>query len=421
MNFNTDRLGLELKRARVPFLWYMLLVIIGLVAFWGMYKNLNIQWPWDKTRIVRAEFDNVKGIAPGKQQVRIAGVKVGVIKAAKVENGKAVLSLSLDDEYGSIYKNARMRLRPVTPLQDMYVSIESRGTKSAGELGPDDLLKAQSTETPVDISRVLNTFDTDTRARLSALLDDMGKSLGGQGEELREAFAAAAPFLRSAEDLTKAIADRRTPVARVIRNIGLLTEALNTRDEQLTRLVSAGNDTLGELAQHDASLSATLGELPSTLTRMRSSFAQLRAAQTELDPALRSLKPVTDRLKPGLDALKEVSEDAVPALNRLQPAAKRLRPLARDLQPTSLALRDSLNELAPTLPNLDSATEKITRCYPTTQKFFQWTPSVFKFYDNKGAWPRGETVLGIAGLSLGTTKDPILRAGRSCINGGPDR
>ena len=386
MRFNSDRLRLEIKRARVPFVLYLGLVGIGLFAFWGLYHNLNIQWPWDKTRVVRAEFDNVKGVAPGKHEVRIAGVKVGVIKAAEAKDGKAILDLSLTEESGPIYKNARMRLRPVTPLQDMYVSIESRGDEKAGTLEPSDLLKAQSTESPVDISRVLNTFDPDTRVRL-----------------------------------TKAIADRRTSVARVVHNLGDLTAALNTRDQQLTSLVSVGNDTLGELAQHDAALSATLGELPSTLSRMRSAFAELRSAQTELDPALRSLKPVTDTLKPGLDALKEVSEDAVPALNRLQPAAKRLRPLARDLQPTSLALRDSLTKLAPTLPRLDSATEKITRCYPTTQKFFQWTPSVFKFYDNKGAWPRGELVVGVSGLSLGTSKDPILRAGRSCIDGGPDR
>lgn len=421
MNLNSDRLRLEIKRARVPFVLYLGLVGIGLFAFWGLYHNLNIQWPWDKTRVVRAEFDNVKGVAPGKHEVRIAGVKVGVIKDAEAKDGKAIVSLSLNEEFGPVYKNARMRLRPVTPLQDMYISIESRGDAKAGELKPGDLLKAQSTETPVDISRVLNTFDPDTRTRLAGLLTDMGKGFGDQGEELRRAFASAAPFLQEAGRLTKAIADRRTSVARVVHNLGNLTAALNTRDRQLTSLVSVGNDTLGELAQHDAALSATLGELPSTLARMRSAFAELRSAQTELDPTLRSLKPVTDTLKPGLDALKEVSDDAVPALDRLQPAVKRLRPLARDLQPTSLALSDSLSKLAPTLPRVDSATKKITRCYPTTQKFFQWTPSVFKFYDNKGVWPRGELLLGIAGLSLGTTKDPILRAGRSCIDGGPDR
>lgn len=166
MRINTDRLALELKRARRPFGILLVLVAFAVVAAWYVFHKQEAQWPWQATRKYQVAFQDVKGVRPGQQQVRIAGVKVGLISKAKVSGKTAVLTLSLDDKYGKLYKNARMRLRPVTPLQDMYVSIDSRGTPSAGELGKSEILGMQRTDSPVDISRVLNTFDTDTRSRL---------------------------------------------------------------------------------------------------------------------------------------------------------------------------------------------------------------------------------------------------------------
>ncbi|MEV4418940.1 MlaD family protein [Patulibacter sp. NPDC049589] len=421
MSFNGERLALELKRARRPFL--ILLVLVGLAAYaaWYMFHKQEAQWPWQATRKYQVAFQDVKGVRPGQQQVRIAGVKVGLISKAKVRGKNAVLTLSLDDKYGKLYKNARLSLRPVTPLQDMYVSIVSRGTKTAGELGKDDVLGMQRSEVPVDISQVLNTFDTDTRARLAALTDDFGEGVGGHGEELRAAFAALAPFLRTADRLTGAMTDRRREIARVVDNLGRLTAAVNTRDQQLTRLVRDGHTTVAELAAHDQTLASTLAELPDTLARMRSSFATLRDAETQVDPALASLRPVADKLQTGLDALKGLSGDATPSLNALRPAAKDLRPLATSLPATTDALKDAFDQLAPTAPRLDRATADLVPCRLTTTKFFQWTLSVLKFYDANGAWPRGELVLGAPAFSLGLVKDPNLRRDKTCTQGGSTR
>ncbi|WP_026909871.1 MlaD family protein [Patulibacter minatonensis] len=418
MRINTDRLALELKRARRPFGILLVLVAFAVVAAWYVFHKQEAQWPWQATRKYQVAFQDVKGVRPGQQQVRIAGVKVGLISKAKVSGKTAVLTLSLDDKYGKLYKNARMRLRPVTPLQDMYVSIDSRGTPSAGELGKSEILGMQRTDSPVDISRVLNTFDTDTRSRLAQLTDDFGKGVGGHGEELRQAFASLAPFLRTADRLAGAMTDRRREIARVVDNLGRLTAAVNTRDKQLTALVRDGHTTVAELAAHDQTLAATLSELPRTMSQMRSSFATLRDAETEVDPALASLRPVAAKLESGLKSLEGLSDDATPSLKALSPAAKDLRPLATSLSPTSTALKDAFTKLAPTAPRLDRVTQDLVPCRLSTTKFFQWTLSVFKFYDDNGAWPRGELVLGAPAFSLGTVKDPVLRRGWSCTQGG---
>jgi virulence factor Mce-like protein len=421
MRFNSDRLKLEIKRGRKPFGILLVLVAFAAIAAWFTFHKQEAQWPWQATRKYQVAFQDVKGVRPGQQQVRLAGVKVGLISKARVEGKHAVLTLSLEKEYGELYKNARIRLRPVTPLQDMYVSIDSRGTKSAGELAKDEVLGMQRTDVPVDISGVLNTFDTDTRARLAALTDDFGEGVGGHGEELRRAFAALAPFLRTADKLAGAMTERRREIARVVDNLGRLTAAVNTRDEQLTKLVRDGNGTVAELAGHDETLSATLAELPATLSRMRSSFATLRDAQTEVDPALASLRPVAAKLETGLKSLEGLSKDATPSLTALRPAAKDLRPLATSLPPTASALKDAFAQLGPVAPRLDRASGDITPCRLTTSKFFQWTLSVLKFYDENGAWPRGELVVGAPAFSLGKVAEPNLRRDKTCTQNGATR
>lgn len=414
MRFSSDRLALEVKRAWRPFLLLMVLVAVGAVAAWYNFNQQEAQWPWQSTRKYQVAFQDVKGVRPGQQQVRIAGVKVGLIEKARISGKNAVLTLSIDEKYGKLFKNAKLRLRPVTPLQDMYVLIESRGTERAGELGKGDVLGMQRTEVPVDISRVLNTFDTDTRGRLAQLTDDFGEGVGGHGEELRRAFASLGPFLRTADKLAGAMTDRRREIARVVDNLGRLTAAVNTRDQQLTRLVRDGHGTVAELAQHDQTLAATLSELPQTMSRMRSSFATLRDAQTQVDPALASLRPVAAKLESGLKSLEGLSNDANPSLKALRPAAKDLRPLATSLPPTATALRDAFAKLQETAPRLDDATSDIVPCRLTTTKFFQWTLSVLKYYDDNGAWPRGELVLGAPALSLGKVRDPNVRRSPSC-------
>lgn len=421
MTFNRDRLALEIRRAWRPLLIVLVLVGFAGVAAWYVFRKQEAQWPWQATRKYQVAFQDVKGVRAGQQQVRLAGVKVGIISDAKVRNRKATLTLSLDDRYGKLYKNARLRLRPVTPLQDMYVSIDSRGTENAGELGKSDVLGMQQSESPVDVANVLNTFDTDTRRRLAALTDDFGEGVGGHGDELREAFAALAPFLRTAGQLGGAMTDRRREIARVVDNLGRLTAAVNTRDQQLTALVRDGNSTVAELAARDQTLAATLSALPVTLSRMRSSFATLRDAQTQVDPALASLRPVADRLEKGLRSLEGLGKDADPALTALRPAAKDLRPMATSLPATANALKDALTKLQTTAPRLDDATSDLVPCRLTTTKFFQWTLSVLKYYDSNGAFPRGELTFGAPAYSLGKVAEPNLRRDKTCTQGGSTR
>ncbi|MEV4418406.1 MlaD family protein [Patulibacter sp. NPDC049589] len=411
--FNSERLALEVKRARKPFALVAGLFVVALFCAFLMFRNIEVRWPWSAANEVKVEFTDVKGVRPGQQQVRLAGVPVGLISDAKIKGDKAILTLSIDDKHGKIYKNARIRLRPVTPLQDMYVAIESRGTPDAGVVRGDTVLPAKRTEAPVDVANVLNTFEPDTRKQMEKALDGLSKGLDDGGLALRETFVAMAPFLQQAQRLTSAVAERRTNMTRLVRNSGELLDALNKHSRELTQLMEVGHSTLDELARRDVPLASTLAQLPGTLSTMRSSFAALRDAQQELDPALAALLPVAERLPSTLDAARELSGDAMPALRRLQPAVKQLRPLAKELVPTSNALAGAVDSLRTQVPRLDRATKKIKPCEAQIAGFFNNHLSVFKYGDDYGAIPRGEFTAGLTSVG-GQLKDPMLRRGPTC-------
>ncbi|MCW3000576.1 MAG: Mammalian cell entry [Solirubrobacterales bacterium] len=421
MNINTDRLKLELSRSRRPFMQYVFLIGVAAFCLIVVLKNQFYNRFWEEKYTFSAQFTDVKGVTPGVQRVKIAGVTVGVVTEATNKDGHAVLKMQLKKEYGPIYKDAKIRLRPLTPLQDMYINLEDRGHKSAGEVGSgDDMLVAARTVSPVDISRVLNEFPASTRTRMQVLLDQFGRGLSDNGADLKWAVGELSPFLLAAQRTSSVVAQRRTQMARLVTNLNRLTTALAQRDQQLTTLVGAGNATLGALSGADAELDATLREIPPTLDILRGAFTRLRAAEDQLDPALQDLGPVADSLEAGMNALERFSTDATPALVALRPAVTRLAPLARDLKPTSVALNGAFTQLRAQAPAYDRITKQTPRCFDVIGNFFNDSLSVLKFSDAYGTYPRGndsqdlDTVGGVTPIAAtGLTRTSSCTDGAS--------
>lgn len=419
MRIDSTRLKLEVRRARGPFLLLLLLVVACGVTLAVVFRNLSFDRPWVDYYETRAAFTDVKGVVPGQHTVRISGVKVGVINKAELVNGRPVLTLKIERKYGRLYRNARLRLRPVTPLQDMYVSVEDRGTPSAGVPREEEILSADSNVVPVDVSRVLQTFDADTRQHLTALLHGLGRGLDDGGEQLRAAFVELAPFLDAADRMTGALANRRRALQRLVTNLGDLTAALARRDDQLTSLIRDGQATMGELARNGRAFDATLAALPPTFTAMRDSFGRVRALEEQLDPALVALRPAADALEEGLAGLERFAGEATPALSALRRPVRRLEPLAETLPATAQSLDLAFQRLEPEMGPVNRITGAAVPCLRPLQKFFGWTMSVGKYHDAYAVNARSDVTVSVntAGARWGAT-DPVARQRPTCAEGG---
>jgi ABC-type transporter Mla subunit MlaD len=410
MKLRGGRLALEIRRSRGGFIAVIALVAVTVGAAIVIAGGLRLNWPWDSTYTVRVAVDDAKGVVPGKQVVRFSGIPVGEITGAQLVAGRPVLTLTIKGQYAPLYRDAQLRLRPKTPLDDLYLNIVSRGTPSAGKLTSDHVLPAQRTVVPVDIGKVLDAFGADTRVRLGQATQQLGLGLGDHGNDFRAALVELAPFLRSAQRLTAEMAVRRQQTRRLVHNFRTMMAELGSRDSQLRTLVSAGAQTFGQLAQQDASLTQVIVDFPPALRQLLPAFSALRAAADQLDPAFGRLQGTARALPAGLDALKSFSISALPSLTALERPLAPLTALVTALRPTAAGLQRDFSLLAPQAPRLDRVTAEVVPCELAVQKFFANTLSLMKFYDAHGLVARGQTINGL---------DPNQSAAASCAPGGP--
>jgi phospholipid/cholesterol/gamma-HCH transport system substrate-binding protein len=359
---------------------------------------------------------SAKGVQPGKTEVLLSGVSVGLVEDARLVRGRPVLTLALEEKFGPLHRDASAHIGSATPFQDMYVAVK-RGQRSSGRLPDGGTLDAANSSVTVEPGDILNTFNADTRARLATLLNELGRGLPGGGLKLRAAFAELTPLMDAARDVTRELAVRRRAVARLMHNFAGLTETLGRRDRELAVLVDAGNASLAELARRDTRLAETVSELEPTLVAARAAFAELQQAEAELDPAFRSLRPAATRLEPGMAALARFAESATPALRRLRPAAVALGPLARVARPTAAALGRGFSELRPRTPSIDRLTSAIVPCLTPLQRLVQRFPSANKFGNRKGSYWRIQVTYGPDTVG-GTVRDPAVRPIETCAEEG---
>src|SRR4051794_12533945 len=224
-----ERLRLELRRSRRPFVVWLALVVLGLVGIGGLLSRLQVAWPWKSQSHVQVAVDGAKGVVPGNTEVRIAGVVVGKVEGVQLEHNTPMLNVRIQGRYKPLYRDARLRLRPKTPLEDVYLNVEERGTPGGGKVPDNGVLAAERTDTPVYIGRVLDVFNADRRVREKQAIDNMGRGLGDHGAQFRAALIELAPFLDAARRLSRENAVRAAQTRRLVHNFRLMSEELALR------------------------------------------------------------------------------------------------------------------------------------------------------------------------------------------------
>jgi virulence factor Mce-like protein len=399
-----ERVGLEVRRARRPFVFWLLLLAGAVIAFVLLLTKLHVPAPWTSQYQFNVAAANANAVLPG-QEVRIAGVPVGRISGVSLRGDVPVISAAIAPQYAPLYRDARVDVRPNTPLQDMYLDIVSRGTRSAGRIPDGGELAAAQTQSPVEIGKVADIFDAAVRPRVRAAIQALGAGLGDHGVQFRQALVELAPFLQAAQRLNRELAVRATETRRLIHNFALMNEELAGRTTQVAALVTDGARTMERLATVEQPLGRLIDELPPMLRVLPQSFAALRAAADQLGPAAVALLPVARALGPALASLQQLSPVANQALAALDRPLPGLTGLLGATTPLANRLSRSFSLLRPQAPQLDHVTAAILPCELAVQKFFQWTLSVSKLSGLHGDMQRGlaligaESATGLAGFS----------------------
>lgn len=54
----------------------------------------------------------MKGITPGRVELRVAGVKAGSVKNTELVDGRAVMTINLEKKYAPLHTDAKVVIRP---------------------------------------------------------------------------------------------------------------------------------------------------------------------------------------------------------------------------------------------------------------------------------------------------------------------
>ena len=403
---------------------------------------------------VEAQLPTGQAVVPGQgQTVNIAGVKVGEVGKVTLEDGRAVVSMRIRDEFKPVHRDATVLLRPKTGLKDMFLALDP-GSESAGDLPEHGRVRVANTLQDINADEILAQLDGDTRDYLRILLnaggtafDDAASGSTGRFEQtaeqdLREAFKRFEPTSRDGARFTRLLIQRRGNIKRVIHNFQLLSTSLARRDKQLASLVDSANANFETFASEEDALRAALREFPGALAQTETTLRKAGGLADELGPALQRLRPFARELAPALRRTRPFFNETTPIIR------DQIRPFARDVQPTVRDLRGATERLAVVSPRLTRSFKVLNRFFNTlaynppgaTEPFLFWSAwgahagaTLWALQDAHGPVRRGVVLVGcstynsleqiiIANPQLGVPTQllNLPPEGENCPNNPPD-
>lgn len=411
-------------RRQIGYLWVILgfVVLAATVAIY-IARQERLRWPWETVMHISAYFSSGQAVTPGQgQQVTIAGVKIGEIGSVQLKDGRALIRMDIDPhKSGPIYRNLHLLLRPKTGLNDMSIQVDP-GTPDPslpgrGQLHDGDVVPESATQPNVNPDEVFAGLDADSRRYLSILANAGGQGMNGRGLDLRRMIQAGYPTLRDASILTKAIADRRAKVQRLISNLRLLSHATASKDSELTQLVQATSAVVTTIGDREAKLGQAVGQLPGALSATRDALVQSRALANELRPAAQTLQPMARGLGPALVAARPLLRDATPVVrDHLRPLVRAAIPLVANLRPAVANVNKSLPPLITTGKDANYIVNETSYNPPGPEEgFLFWASwfmhnadSILSVEDAHGVAWRGLVVASCSTLAAAGASTPAL-------------
>jgi phospholipid/cholesterol/gamma-HCH transport system substrate-binding protein len=325
-----------------------LFVVASLIAGY-ILENQRLRFPIIEPEPfqIKAAFSTAQAVTPGQgQTVRVAGVRVGDIAKTQLVEGRAIITMDLDQEFKDLVrKDATAFLRPKTGLKDMFVELNP-GTKRAPLAKEGWMLPIASTLPDVNPDEFLSSLDVDTRDYLKLLLDGAGRGLEGRSDDLRAVLRRFEPTHRDLALVNTEIATRRRELARLIESLAELNGELATRDDDLAELVGSSAQVFRAFASERRGVSATIRELPSALRTARDSLERVERMAEVLRPTADNLRPAVRALDEANQATRPLAIEATPQLrDDIRPFIREARPLVRDLGPATRDLADAEPDL----------------------------------------------------------------------------
>lgn len=296
-----------------------LMVVISSLIIGGMAMRVGTGVGWAGGKKYFFRLSDATGIVP-KSAVKMAGIKVGVVDAIVLEDGRARLDLMLE-KHVVLFRDAKVNIRMMGILGDKFVELQ-RGSEASGELPEDsemgqiqfsgsvENVMTEVSDLAASLKQVSETLliaaqgKGDREQPISRIVDNLDRvtqQLANMTEDNRESLESIVDDIRSvASNLRKTTQkENLEKIERTLANI-----------EEITDKVNQGEGTIGKLVNDEKTVTGIntaiegVNRFLGTANRIQTSVA-LRAEYLGQSALNRTYLGI--RITPGLDRYYEIA------------------------------------------------------------------------------------------------------------------
>jgi ABC-type transporter Mla subunit MlaD len=294
---------------------------------------------------IRVVFTNAAGITNGAD-VRVAGANVGKIDGIYAgKNGLASVIVEITDPaFQRFYNDATCRIRLQSLIGEKFIDCEP-GNPDKGELPADPaddsrvILSSDHTRSPIDPDDLLNNMRAPQRERFRVILNELGVTLTGRGQDLRDILDRFNPTFLNVNKILKILAKQNKNLVRMAVD----------GDKSLVRLARARKNITGMMKNADraaratnakqAELAETMKLMPAFLKELEETAPVLEDFADQSAPVAASARAASSDLSGFVSGTKEFVDAANPALKRFGNTADVFREQIPALQPIAETLK----------------------------------------------------------------------------------
>jgi phospholipid/cholesterol/gamma-HCH transport system substrate-binding protein len=374
---------------RAPTIGNILVIILFVLSCFGLLMFL-----WEsfggplplKPKGYRFQVAFPRTLALAEQsEVRISGVNVGHVVALKLGNdGRTHATLEISGQYAPVRANMHAILRQKTLLGETFVQLIPEG--STGPNLPDEGQLANSQVEPsVTLDDILSAFDPKTRAAFGIWQQSLAVGIAGRGEQINASFAKLEPFVEHANRLVTVLDSQEGAVRALVRNTGVVFDALASRDHQLEGLIVNGERTFHAAAEGSQGFAEAFQALPTFERNSTVALKELDAFAADASPFLDEFRPAQRQLTLLLGAAKPFAPEFDKFLTSLGPLTKAAKVGLPDVKKTLDLTVPVLENLRPVLHNLDPFLQYTGEYVPEVQAFFANLTAASEFKGHNGS------------------------------------
>jgi phospholipid/cholesterol/gamma-HCH transport system substrate-binding protein len=307
------------------------------------------------TYLVRGYFDNGSFVVPG-EQVRVAGATVGTVKSVDVSNneeiasvegrphavpGKAVVVMEIENSgFKDFRQDASCLIRPQSLIGEKYIDCTPTQPRAPGSQPPPSLgkiadgkpgagqylLPLENNGTTVDLDLIQNIQRLPYADRFRLILNELGASLAGRGQDLGEVIDRANPALRQTDRVLAILAAQNQQLASLASNGDQVLAPLARERTHITGFFHNAAISGEATAERSPALEESLQKFPATLRQVRQTMTKLKDFADQGTPLFTDLNIAGPGLSKATINLPSFAKKGVPALTSLGNAAQTAGP-----------------------------------------------------------------------------------------------